>query len=292
MEEYVFKKYMQKAIKALGYDKDELFIKLVDYSFQPFYDKPFTSLDPLYSISILSEFESRIKEKMAENPQLNDPKYKAMIAELMRLLIVSNINDSTIDKGLKYHLANRFETTLEDLIYLKGKPDSRKILKDDIEFMQAKKEEYADNKKGRDLEAFWQWLDKELSVEKQFLLPEYFISKLEQILKSHNLISENNDLIIIFSIPPVNPSQKANWKGSQLALMFMFYYLAGSPEFNNQSLYNFIAERFLIKDVPITARKLNNTYFNLMDTYFRKDSPELPKNLLKIVEILRQAIEK
>src|SRR5688572_30318842 len=157
VEEYTFRDLIHRAIQGCGYDKDDLFVKTVDYSFQPFYDIAINGsiLDHLTSLSISKEFETRIHEKAAECPELNDPRYNGMFTQIIRWMIASQFNDNTIEKGIKYHLADKFESTLNELIYIKGNPDSREKLKDDFRFIQNKKEEYKDFKKGKDLDAFW-----------------------------------------------------------------------------------------------------------------------------------------
>lgn len=291
--EYCIKSQVRRTMKVLGYDKDELLMKLIDHSFQPFYKMTAkeSGFDNNTLLKLLSQFELRINQMIVENPTLNDPRYRAMVMEVLRGVLVSSFDDKEIEVGLKYHLADKFESIINDLTYIKGISDSKEILKDDLIFMAKKKREFNKTRKGTNLDNFWKLKNKEWNAEKDLLLSRPFLLAFEKVLRHQKLIGECDKLEPVFSKKPIDPENKINWKGTQIALVFMMNIFSDGPDYNDQSLYVFIADRFFIKEKEVTPRKINNTYYNFIDKYFGKNKLATPESFVQIIQILKKALE-
>ena len=120
MEQYALKSELERSLKALGYDKDDLFVRFVNKLFQPI------SLNGGSSAALARpdlkdfvEIQGRINDLLEQEPSLDSDKYKMMTTELLRSIIVSTFADDSIEAGLKYHLADTADKTMTDLIYVK-----------------------------------------------------------------------------------------------------------------------------------------------------------------------------
>ncbi len=272
-------------------DEDELFLRFIkgladvhaQYAFaksQVISDEGEVKIDNnfLYEVSaIVGEY---ILEFLQQNPSFDTPLNGRKLAKFQRAIIHEYYADEKMPATKRLQILESSQTALSDYwsIEMGSIPFG---IAEQFDFMQAKIDSL-----GRNAE--------QIASEPDLMFWEFGFQNLrllEQKLKGlpAPLLEINSNLIPLFSNHIVNDAQKANWKGDQVALIYMLYKIAGTKmKINNQSIYEFVSGRFTVKGKTVTAKNLSSSLNMLINDFLLKKNRAdiLPPSIITIDQIL------